>query len=127
VNDETLNREIFDRLKSSTATQPAVLAELCRDYLTEARATVAQLREALSQQNAPQVRDRAHYLKGSSMMLGAREVSEACATLETMGRTSNLTGAGSALDDVLTALKRVETELAEIVGPTVLPAEGSAA
>jgi histidine phosphotransfer protein HptB len=127
VNDETLNREIFDRLKSSTATQPAVLAELCRDYLTEARATVAQLREALSQQNAPQVRDRAHYLKGSSMMLGARDVSEACATLETMGRNSNLTGAGPALDDLLTALKRVEAELAEIVGPTVLPAEGSAA
>jgi len=60
------------------------------------------------------------------MMLGAREVSEACATLETMGRNSNLTGAGPALDDLLTALKRVEAEL-EIVGPTVLPAEGSAA
>lgn len=127
LNDEVLNRDIFDRLKSSTAAQPAVLAELCRDYLTEAQATVVQLREAMAQQNAARIRDRAHYLKGSSMMLGAREVSEACASLEMMGRSSNLAGAGSALEDIAAALQRVEAELARIVGPSVLPAEGSAA
>jgi hypothetical protein len=44
-----------------------------------------------------------------------------------MGRDSNLNEAGPALDEVLTALKEVEAELTEIVGPTVLPAEGSAA
>lgn len=127
LNDEVLNRDIFDRLKSSTAAQPAVLVELCRDYLTEAQATVVQLREAMAQQNAARIRDRAHYLKGSSMMLGAREVSEACASLEMMGRSSNLAGAGSALEDIAAALQRVEAELARIVGPSVLPAEGSAA
>ena len=127
MNEETLDRAVFDRLKSSTSAQPAVLEELCRDYIVEARATLAQLREAISQQNALRLQDRAHYLKGSSMMLGARELASACAALETMGRSSNLTGAAPALDHILTALKRVETELTDIVGPAVLPAEGSAA
>lgn len=122
-----LNRDIFSRLQAATAGQPEVLAELCRDYLAEARRTVAQLREALAKGDAALVRDRAHYLKGSSMMLGAQEVSQGCAALEAMGRDSNLTEAEPALEGVLIALKHVETVLTEVVGPAALPAEGSAA
>ena len=122
-----LNRDIFARLQQATAGQPDVLAELCRDYLVEARTTVAQLREAVAKGDASMVRDRAHYLKGSSMMLGAQEVSQGCAALEAMGRDSNLTGAEAVLEDVLTALKKVEAVLTEVVGPAALPAEGSAA
>lgn len=122
-----MNRDIFSRLQAATAGQPEVLAELCRDYLAEARRTVAQLREALAKGDAALVRDRAHYLKGSSMMLGAQEVSQGCAALEAMGRDSNLTEAEPALEGVLIALKHVETVLTEVVGPAALPAEGSAA
>lgn len=124
---QLLNRDIFARLQQATAGQPDVLAELCRDYLVEARTTVAQLREAVAKGDASMVRDRAHYLKGSSMMLGAQEVSQGCAALEAMGRDSNLTGAEAVLEDVLTALKKVEAVLTEVVGPAALPAEGSAA
>ena len=88
---------------------------------------MAQLREAVAKGDASMVRDRAHYLKGSSMMLGAQEVSQGCAALEAMGRDSNLTGAEAVLEDVLTALKKVEAVLTEVVGPAALPAEGSAA
>jgi histidine phosphotransfer protein HptB len=122
-----LNRDIFARLQQATVGQPDVLAELCRDYLVDARTTVAQLREALAKGDAAMVRDRAHYLKGSSMMLGAQDVSQGCAALEAMGRDSNLTEAEPALENVLTALKKVETVLTEVVGPAALPAEGSAA
>jgi HPt (histidine-containing phosphotransfer) domain-containing protein len=127
AQDRVLNRDIFARLQQATAGQPEVLAELCRDYLIEAGRTLAQLREAVANGDAAMVRDRAHYLKGSSMMLGAQEVSQACAALETMGRDSNLTEAEPALENVLTALKNVETVLTEVVGPAALPAEGSAA
>ncbi len=127
MNDEALNRDIFGRLQAATANQPGVLAELCRDYLAEARLTTMQLRDALARSNAADVRERAHYLKGSSMMIGAQGLARACATLEGMGRDSTLGEAGAVLDEVLAALKQVEAELTEIVGPTVLPAEGSAA
>ena len=122
-----MNRDIFARLQQATAGQPDVLAELCRDYLAEARTTVAQLREAITKGDAAMVRDRAHYLKGSSMMLGAQEVSQSCATLEAMGRDSNLTEAEPEVEKVLFALQRVEIVLSEVVGPAALPAEGSAA
>lgn len=122
-----LNRDVFGRLQQATAGQPDVLAELCRDYIAEARTTVSRLREALANNDAATIRDRAHYLKGSSMMLGAQEVSQSCAALEAMGRDSNLTEADPVLEKVLTALKNVEAVLTEVVGPAALPAEGSAA
>lgn len=122
-----LNRDVFGRLQQATADKPDVLAELCRDYIIEARTTVSQLREALAHKDAAAVRDRAHYLKGSSMMLGAQMVSQNCATLEGMGRDSNLGGAEPVLESVLMALKEVEAVLTEVVGPAALPAEGSAA
>ena len=127
MSESVLNRDIFGRLQQATATQPGVLAELCHDYVAEARSTIAQLRAALAQENAGAVRDRAHYLKGSSMMIGAQVLSQSCATLELMGRDANLTAAAPALEQVSASLKAVEAELAEIVGPMVLPAEGSAA
>ncbi len=127
MNDKVLNSAVFERLQQATASQPAVLEELCRDYLSEARLTLAQLREAIAQNDSGVVRERAHYLKGSSMMLGAQELTQACATLERMGRDAELAEADFALQQASAALKEVENELAEIVGPAVLPAEGSAA
>lgn len=124
---ETLNRDIFGRLQEATAKQPGVLEELCRDYVTEARSTILQLHEALAQGNCSEFRERAHYLKGSSMMLGAQRLSQACATLELMGRDSNLATAAPVLEQAMTSLREVETVLKEVVGPTALPAEGSAA
>ena len=118
---------IFERLQQATATQPGVLAELCREYVTEARSTLSKLRVAHAQGDAAEFRERAHYLKGSSMMIGAQVLSHTCATLEQMGRNGDLAAADSALQDAGAALRAVETQLAEIVGPAVLPAEGSAA
>jgi HPt (histidine-containing phosphotransfer) domain-containing protein len=124
---EVLNRDIFSRLQQATATQPGVLAELCHDYVAEARSTISQLRNALAQGNAAEVRERAHYLKGSSMMLGAQQLSQTCATLELMGRDSNLATAAPVLEQAMTSLRELEMVLKEVVGPTALPAEGSAA
>jgi HPt (histidine-containing phosphotransfer) domain-containing protein len=127
VNDNVLNSAVFERLQQATASQPGVLEELCRDYLAEGRLTLAQLSDAIAQNDSGVVRERAHYLKGSSMMLGAKQLAQACATLEQMGRDAKLAEANFALQQASAALKEVENELAEIVGPAVIPAEGSAA
>lgn len=127
MGDSVLNRDIFGRLQQATAAQPGVLAELCHDYVVEARSTIAQLRAALAEENAGAVRERAHYLKGSSMMIGAGALSQSCATLELMGRGADLAAADPVLEEISASLKAVEAELAEIVGPMALPAEGSAA
>lgn len=125
--EPVLAREIFERLRQTTAKNPEVLTELCRDYLLEARSTLAHVREAIVQGDAGQLRERAHYLRGSSMMIGARELSVCCAMLEQMGRDSKLANAEAQLASAVAALKAVEDELAREFGPCVLPGEGSAA
>lgn len=127
VSEPVLAREIFDRLRQATANHPDVLAELCRDYVFEARNAIAQIREALTQADAGQLRERAHYLKGSSMMIGARELTRSCASLEQMGRDSELSGGAAELERALAALQAVEAELLQELGAAALPNEGSAA
>lgn len=127
VTEAVLTREIFDRLRQATAGQPDVLAELCREYVAEARSTIAQLHHAVAAQDAHQLRERAHYLKGSSMMIGAQQLVQCCATLEKMGRDAELGQAAVILEETMAALKAVEDELTVEVGAAVLPGEGSAA
>ena len=118
--EPVITREIFDRLRQSTARTPEVLTELCRDYLMEARLTIEQLRGAVAAQDAGMLRDRAHYLKGSSMMIGAGALSHCCATLEQMGRNSEMNTAGAMLEQTISALQAVEAALAQELGTAVL-------
>ncbi len=127
MGEAVIAREVFDRLRQATAGDTGVLAELCREYVSEARSTIANLRHALNEGNAAEFRERAHYLKGSSLMIGARHLSQYCATLEQMGRDSDLSAAEPVLEQAVAALRAVEEELTRDLGPVALPAEGSAA
>jgi HPt (histidine-containing phosphotransfer) domain-containing protein len=121
-----ITRDIFDRLRQATADKPEVLAELVRDYLSEARTTLEQLRAAVSVEDAATVRERAHYLKGSSMMIGAGPLSRSCATLEQMGRDGDLQDAQAVWQQTVQALDAVESELSSELGSTVVPIDGPA-
>jgi histidine phosphotransfer protein HptB len=127
VSETPLTPAVFDRLRQATAKDPNVLAELCRDYLTEARSALSQMNEAFRSKDGLLLRNRAHYLKGSSMVIGANVLSQCCATLERMGRDSDFAATEQMLEQAETALADVELELTKQVGPAVVPAEGSAA
>ena len=108
-------------MRQATANNPEMLIELCRDYIFEARTALSQISDALHGKDPSQLRDRAHYLKGSSMMIGARELSEHCSKLEQMGRDSELATAEPEYERAAAALKAVENELQQELGPAVLP------
>ena len=127
VAEIVLAREVFDRLRQATGGSAGVLEELCRDYVTEARATLGQLRQALAERNASEFREHAHYLKGSSMMIGAKTLAQCCAALEQMGRDSSLDNAAPMLELACAALRSVEAELTKELGPTALPSREAAA
>jgi histidine phosphotransfer protein HptB len=127
VTDESIAPDVFDRLQKATAADPKELAGLCRDYLAEARHTLTQLSIALAQEDAGRLRDRAHYLRGSSLVIGATAVARCCAALEQMGRNSDFRGAAPLLDQTSVALDAVEAELAKRLAQSVVPVEGSAA
>jgi len=126
VADEFIASDVFQQLQKATA-DPAELAGLYRDYLAEAQQTLAQLRSALARKDGEQFRERAHYIRGSSLVVGATVVARCCANLELMGRNSDFRDTASLLDQTATALTAVEGELAGRLGPSVFPAEGSAA
>ena len=127
VTDNHIASDAFERLRQATASRPAELVELCRDYLTEARQTLAQLRNAFTLKQAHELRNRAHYLKGSSMVMGAISLTQCCASLEAVGRNGDFGEAGRMLDQLSTALDAVEQEYVNRLGPDVLPAKGPAA
>jgi HPt (histidine-containing phosphotransfer) domain-containing protein len=127
VTDNLISVDAFDRLRQMTAARPAELVEICHEFLMEAHRTLAQLRNAFTLKQAEELRDRAHYLKGSSMIVGAVGVTQCCTTLEAMGKKGNLNEAGPVLDQMSAVLKAVEQEFVKILGPEVLPVEGSAA
>ena len=127
VTDNLIDPDAFEQLQRATASRPAELVDLCREYLTEARQTLAELRNAFTLKHAKELRNRAHYLKGSSMLLGAVYVTKCCASLEAMGKKGDFSETEHMLDQTAAALDAVEHEFVKRLGPDVLPAKGSAA
>jgi HPt (histidine-containing phosphotransfer) domain-containing protein len=127
VTDESIAPNVFQQLEKATASDPAELAGLYRDYLAEARQSFAQLRSALARKDGERFRERAHYMRGSSLIVGATAVALCCANLERMGRNSEFRKAARLLDQTSAALATVEEELVRKLGASVFPAGGSAA
>ena len=127
VTDKLIASDAFERLRQMTASRPAELVEICREFLSEAGKTLAQLRNAFTLKQAEELRNRAHYLKGSSLIVGATGVTRCCASLEAMGKKGDWSEAEAMLDQLSAALPAVEQEFVKILGPGVLPGKGPAA
>jgi len=120
-----LTTEVFDQLQQAMAADRAGFTELYREYLADAWHTLELLREA-APQGGEEVRQRAHYLRSSSLVLGAHKVARMAATLEENARASVSTD-DNALDRIAEALREVQAELAERLGNGVIPADKTAA
>jgi hydroxypyruvate isomerase len=120
-----LTAEVFDQLRQAMAADSTGFTELYREYLADAWHTLELLREA-APHRMEEVRQRAHYLKSSSLVLGARIVARLAGTLEENARTSVSTDK-DALDRIAEALRAVQAELVERLGQGVVPADKTAA
>lgn len=127
VTDKLIASDAFERLRQMTASRPVELVEICREFLSEAGKTLAQLRNAFTLKQAEELSNRAHYLKGSSLILGAIGVTRCCASLEAMGKMGNWSEAEAELEQLSAALQAVEQEYVKVLGPGVLPGRGPAA
>lgn len=127
MTEDSIAPDIFDRLRKATAADPAELVSLYREYLSEARQTLLQLRGACAEKDAEKLRDRAHYLRGSSLIVGATAMARCCAGLELMGRNSEFGNTAALLDRTAGVLDTAEAELTRRLGPGVVPVTGSAA
>lgn len=126
MSETVLAPEVFDRLQEAMASDPPGLTELYRDFLAEAWNAMRLLRYAVQQHQPRELFEKAHYLKGSSQVLGARDLAGRAIALEDMGRKADFAGAEAALEHVGQAIRNVQRELSERLGPSVIP-EGQAA
>ena len=105
----TLGLAELDRIAATAAER----AEILLDFMTQARSDLAGLRSALTVQDFPASARIAHRMKGSSRMVGARDLAAACETMERAARQGSPEDAGAARAAMDRALERLETHLAE--------------
>lgn len=127
VNETILATAVYDQLKQAMASEPDGFIELYREYLAEAWNTLHSLREAVQQQNAQAASEKAHYLKGSSLVLGARVVAQVAATLQELALNGDARGTEAGLKQIEQALLELQAELSDRLGARVIPVRSTAA
>jgi PAS domain S-box-containing protein len=88
---------------------------LIEAYLEESPNMLEQLGQAVQNQNARELKDAAHALKGSSLYVGAEEVAELAKALELAGRSNDLQGVEQVLSDLEKAYSKVAVVLKGIL------------
>ena len=127
VNETILATAVYDQLKQAMASDPDGFIELYREYLAEAWNTLHSLREAVQQHIAQDASEKENYLKGSSLVLGARLVARVAATLQELALNGDARGAEAGLKQIEQALLELQAELSDRLGARVIPARSTAA
>lgn len=113
--------EVYERLRQTMAADPSGFRELYRDYLSDAQQTIRALQSAWRSRNHEEFCFRAHYLKGSSLVLGISSVAQCCVEMEQGCRSAQPETAFHKLAEVSDLLRLVQDELLARLGPEVLP------
>ena len=91
-----------------------LLGELVAIFLEETPSMVAEIKEAIAQNDAKALEYSAHTLKGSVGNFGAKNVIEAAFVLEKAGREGDLTGTEAALVVLEQSLSELEPILSSL-------------
>ncbi len=102
----------LDKIAASAAER----AEILLDFMTQSRIDLARLPSALTLQDLPACARIAHRMKGSSRMVGARELAATCETMERAARQGSPEDAGTAQAAMNRALEQFRAHVAETTG-----------
>jgi signal transduction histidine kinase/CheY-like chemotaxis protein/HPt (histidine-containing phosphotransfer) domain-containing protein len=105
-----LDRDVLDQLREDLGGM-AALRELIRSFLDQTPSVLSALRDAAARADVPSIRRAAHMIKGTSSILGARELSEQCAEIERVGKTGCIADAGSRVIAVEASYRTIEAAL----------------
>lgn len=94
---EHLDAAVLDELRAVLGDEFPVLVTT---FITDSEKRLALLRAAASAANAGQVREAAHSFKGSALNMGAMRLSALCVDAETRGRSGEVTGIESLIDEI---------------------------
>jgi signal transduction histidine kinase/CheY-like chemotaxis protein/HPt (histidine-containing phosphotransfer) domain-containing protein len=101
---------VLDQLREDLGGAPA-LREVIETFLGRMPATLTALRDAAARADADGLRQAAHMIKGTSAMLGARELSEQAAEIERAGRAGSIQDAATRVAGVEASYRTIEAVL----------------
>jgi HPt (histidine-containing phosphotransfer) domain-containing protein len=127
VNETLICTAVYEQLRQAMAADAAGFVALYRDYLADARQSLHVIKESIEGGRADLVRSNAHYLRSSSLVLGASEVARCAGRLEEAAIAFDLKQFDALQEELQTALNRVQAELSERLGNDVFPASQTAA
>jgi HPt (histidine-containing phosphotransfer) domain-containing protein len=108
-----LNPKALQNLRDMGGGDPEFLTDLIDSFLRNAPRMLADLRQALANQDAANLRLHAHSLKSNSNDFGATELAELSRQLEMLGKAGSCEGAGELLGRAELAYQRVKVALEE--------------
>jgi HPt (histidine-containing phosphotransfer) domain-containing protein len=101
----------YEEAMAQVGDSDELLAELIEVFQGEYPPLLEEIRNAIAQQQASDLRRAAHTLKGSAQVLGAGPTAEAALRLEQMGREDNLAGADQAFAELQAEIERLMNAL----------------
>ena len=107
IDRETLRRFV----ETMGDDDPGFVQEMIDQFLTDAPALVATLRDGLAAGDADTVRRAAHTLKSNANTFGAHDLGSRCAALEMAAKDGDLTDAEALVSDIGSEFSRVLTVL----------------
>jgi len=105
-----VDRDVLDQLREDLG-GTAALREVIRSFLDQTPSALSALRDAAARADVPSIRRAAHMIKGTSSILGARELSEQCAEIERVGQTGCIADAGSRVIALEASYRTIEAAL----------------
>src|SRR5215469_12910853 len=110
-----LDRDVLDHLREDLG-GTAALREVIGSFLDQTPSVLSALRDAAARADVPSIRRAAHMIKGTSSILGARELSEQCAEIERVGQTGCIADTRSRVIAIEASYRTIEAALKAEIG-----------
>jgi signal transduction histidine kinase/DNA-binding NarL/FixJ family response regulator/HPt (histidine-containing phosphotransfer) domain-containing protein len=108
------DENVATHLRRTTGGNQKLADSLTKSFLSDAPKRLAAIRAAVAAKDPKKLDTAAHALKGSAAIFGAPATVDAARSLEAMGKTRNLAGAGAALRSLEAAMKDLQSELVSL-------------
>jgi signal transduction histidine kinase/CheY-like chemotaxis protein/HPt (histidine-containing phosphotransfer) domain-containing protein len=102
-----LDRGVLDQLREDLG-GAAALREVIETFLEETPSALTALRDAAARGDSSAIRQAAHMIKGTSAILGARALSEQCAEIEHLSRTTSVPDAAARVSAIEASYRTTE-------------------
>lgn len=106
----------LDTLRELREVMAQEFDDLIEAYLSDTRIRIDEVRAAIGEQDAHQVRELVHSLKGSCCNIGAVTLAEWCQKAENIAREGELDGVMPVIDEIQRQFVEVSSALTREIG-----------